>query len=177
MQRVIELPPREQQIALNRARWRAVLADPALAALPFRVETNAYGTLLMTPPPSGEHSRRQTRIVLEFARLLGGQPLVECPISTIDGVRAADIGWYSSDRFAEVRQQAAFEIAPEICVDVVSPSNTPAEMRDKKQLYFEAGAEEVWFCQPDGHVEHYLKDQPDVIRPDSPRCPDFPRDV
>ena len=88
--------------------------------------------------------------------------------------RAADVGWYSSERFASVKGQIAFEVAPEICVEVISPSNSDAEMAGKKQLYFEAGAEEVWYCREDGRMEFYGKSNPDVFMSQSSLCPHFP---
>ncbi len=87
MQLVIELPPRQQQLAFNRRRWTDVLADRGLADLPYRIETNVHGQIIMTPPPSGAHSTRQGRITVLLDRLLGGNALPECPISTIDGVK------------------------------------------------------------------------------------------
>jgi Uma2 family endonuclease len=171
MQLVIELPTREKQIAFNRQRWSEVLCDPQLADLPFKIETNAHGQILMTPPASGGHSQRQSRILLTLNRLLGGHPLPECPISTIDGVRAADVGWYSDSRFALVQGQESFEQAPEICVEVLSPSNTDSAMRHKKELYFEAGAEEVWFCHDDGRLAFYLAADPLAPQSTSTRCP------
>jgi Uma2 family endonuclease len=177
MQLVIELPARQDQITFNRRRWTEVLADPALADLPFRIETNAHGQLLMTPPASGEHSDRQSKIILALHQLLGGHPLPECPISTIDGVKAADVGWYSESRFAAVRGQIAFEQAPEVCVEVISPGNTDSEMRQKKKLYFEAGADEVWFCREDGRVEFYESSKPNAPQTTSRACPDFPPSI
>ena len=109
MRLVIELPPREELLTQNRLRWAEVLADQTLVNLPFRVETNCYGTLLMTPPPSGHHSSRQGEIAFQLRSLLAGHALPECPVSTLDGVRAADVGWYSSERFALVKGQIAFE--------------------------------------------------------------------
>ena len=176
MQLTINLPERSEQILFNRTRWQQVISDRSLADLPFKIETNYSGQLIMTPPPSGEHSRRQTQIALLLSKLLGGQPLTECPVSTIDGVRAADVAWYSDDRFAGVRGQTAFERAPEICVEVISPSNTASEMQHKRSLYFEAGAEEVWHCTDDG-MEFYLKSAPNSPEASSPRCRDFPVQV
>ena len=174
MRLVIELPPREELLTQNRLRWAEVLADQTLVDLPFRVETNCYGTLLMTPPPSGHHSSRQGEIAFQLRSLLAGHALPECPISTLDGVRAADVGWYSSERFASVKGQIAFEVAPEICVEVISPSNSDSEMAGKKQLYFEAGAEEVWYCREDGGMEFYSEDNPDIFMTQSSLCPRFP---
>ncbi len=174
MQLTIQLPPREQQIAFNRKRWGEVLEDRGLIDLPYRIETNEYGQILMTPPASGGHSTRQTRILLTLDKLLGGQPLAECPISTIAGVKVADVGWYSPARFAQVENQIAFEIAPEICVEVCSPCNTDSEMQVKRQLYFEAGAEEVWLCELDGTMNFYLTNAPDTTQAQFSRCPSFP---
>ena len=174
MKLVIELPPREELLRQNRLRWAQVLADRTLADLPFKVETNRDGVLLMTPPPSGDHSSRQGEIVFQLRSILGGHALPECPVSTLDGVRAADVGWFSTERFAMVKGQIAFETAPEICVEVISPSNTDSEMATKKQLYFEAGAEEVWFCREDGRMEFYCSQTPDAQIAQSIRCPNFP---
>jgi hypothetical protein len=49
--------------------------------------------------------------------------------------------------FAEL---VLFELAPEICVEVLSPSNSAAEINEKLALYFDAGATEVWICNLDG---------------------------
>jgi Uma2 family endonuclease len=173
----IELPTRESQLELNRKRWSQVIADRGLSTLPFRIETNEYGQLLMTPPASGEHSSRQGRITILLDRFLGGHSLPECPISTIAGVRAIDIGWYTVDRYAQVKEQIAFELAPEICVEVLSPSNTDAEMRTKRTLYFEAGAEEVWICGTGGVMSFYHSSEPDTPVFHSKRCPSFPLEI
>ncbi len=177
MQLVIELPPREKQIAFNRKRWEEVCADPALADLPHKIETNAHGNVLMMPPASGTHSERQSRILILLHSQLGGYPLPECPVSTVGGVRAADVGWYSDERFPKVKGQIAFEIAPEICVEVVSDRNTTSEMEEKKQLYFEAGGEEVWLCDLTGKMRFFLKSSPGEEASRSVRCPDFPEAI
>ncbi len=177
MQLVIQLPTRDEQIELNRRRWSEVLADSSLVDLPYRIETNAYGELVMNPPPSGTHSSRQGRTTILLDKLLGDHALPECPISTIDGVKAADVGWYSAQRFALVEGQLAFEIAPEICLEILSPSNTTAEMQHKRYLYFEAGAEEVWQCDQRGQLTFYMSNAPDTPVSSSDRCPNFPTNI
>ena len=134
----IQLPSRDEQLALNRRRWSEILGDRDLARLPYRIETNAHGQVVMNPPPSGDHSQRQGEIAFQLRTALGGKALPECPISTINGVKAADVGWYSDERYASVRGQEVFERAPEICVEVISLSNTVSEMLEKNILYFDA---------------------------------------
>ena len=211
MQLTLERLPRVQQLAFNRQRWADLLADKELARHEFRVETNGAGQILMTPPAAGSHSSRQGEITFRLRKLLGGQSLPECPVSTLDSVRAVDVGWFSDSRYEQVKGQIAFETAPEICVEVISPSNSHAEMNDKdraenkcltpivrsprragsrqlgsdtffpliakRQLYFDAGASEVWFCHTDGHMEFFLSAEPTTARPCSKRCPDFPESV
>jgi len=170
----LHLPNREETLTFHRQRWAEVLHDAELAKLSQRIETNAYGQIVMSPPPSGSHSTRQYRIARELERLLGEQSLTECPVITQDGTKAIDAAWYSPQRFLEVRGQDAFEIAPEICVEVLSPSNTPAEMQNKRALYFDAGALECWQCDLEGHMTHYHRDQPEQPKSASNLCPSFP---
>ncbi len=174
MTAVLELPSRLEALVFNRERWAEVLEDRALAEWPGKVETNRHGEVLMMPPASGSHSFLQGDILLTLHRLLGGKALPECPISTLDGVRAADVGWYTDGRFAEVEGQLAFEMAPEICVEVVSPSNTAGQLAEKRRLYFEAGAEEVWICDLEGTMRFYVVSDPETEQSTSSRCPAFP---
>ncbi|MCA9188656.1 MAG: Uma2 family endonuclease [Planctomycetales bacterium] len=174
MQMIVEIAERQEQLALNRRRWRDLMSDTALAELPFRIETNAHGQIIMNPPPSGVNSYRQSQILLTLRDLIGGQPLAECPLSTLDGVKAVDVGWYSDQRFELVRHQELFEIAPEICIDLLSPGNTATEITHKKKLYFDSGASEVWLCLLTGAMEFYLDSQPEVSQRESRLGPEFP---
>jgi Uma2 family endonuclease len=171
---VLELPSREQALAFNRRRWVEVLENRELAEFPGKVETNRHGEVLMIPPASGSHSSRQGEIAFLLRQALGGKSLPECPVSTVDGVRAADVGWFSDGRFAQVEGQLVFEIAPEICVEVESPSNTEGQLSEKRRLYFEAGAEEVWICNLEGRMRFFYDATPEVEEERSKRCPGFP---
>lgn len=66
----------------------------------------------------------------------------ECPIQTEDNVKVADVVWISPERYQQIQNEDVCSIAPEICVEVKSASNTIDEMMFKKDLYFQAGAEE-----------------------------------
>jgi hypothetical protein len=45
----IQLHSSERQTAFNLNRWRELLADPELARLPHRIETDRHGRILMSP--------------------------------------------------------------------------------------------------------------------------------
>jgi Uma2 family endonuclease len=42
--------------------------------------------------------------------------------------------------------------APELCVEILSPSNTLQEMEEKKELYFARGTQEFWVCDRSGRM-------------------------
>ena len=170
----IQLPNHDESFAFNRQRWAEVLADPQWDDCPGRIETNGFGQIIMTPPAGGMHSDKQGQLVYQLRQRLGNHVLPECPILTMDGVKAADIGWFSPNRYVGVRGQSVFEVAPEICVEVLSPRNTPAEMQAKRQLYFSAGALECWICDLDGNMAYYDRDQPETPLNQSKLVPEFP---
>lgn len=156
-----ELPVPANQTAFNVARWGEVCADPVLSQLEYRIETDSYGHIVMTPPPAPEHGELQVEIAVLLRKLLpGGNVITECPVSTDGGVRAADVAWISKARRLSQREKQLFTVAPEICVEVLSPSNTQGEIEEKKSLYFGAGAEEVWICGLDGTLRVFLRGAP-----------------
>ncbi len=105
-----------------------------------------------------------------------GRTITECPISTADGVRAADVAWISHSKLARIGENVCLTEAPEICVEVLSPDNTAAEMAEKKALYFAAGAAKVWFCQPDGQMI-FFNSASSAGEQNSRLCPQFPVQV
>jgi Uma2 family endonuclease len=173
----IELPPRKSLLAFNRKRWAELIADPSLARLPGRIETDRYGHIIMSPPASHSHGGQQSDLAfLLKTHLPRGRTLVECPISTADGIKVADVAWISLARLEIAGQDVCLTIAPEICVEVLSPSNTKREIAEKTALYFEAGAREVWLCSPKGRLTFFLA--PDkAASPGSEICPPFPRQI
>jgi Uma2 family endonuclease len=141
-----------------------------------RVETDRYGRAFMSPPAAANHGGRQSQVGTLLHQLIPtGRVFVECPISTADGVRAADVAWASPKSVRELGNQVCFTRAPEICVEVLSPDNTAAEMREKTALYFNAGAKEVWLCSRAGKMTFFGADETLLVR--SRLCPDFPVQV
>jgi hypothetical protein len=55
----------------------------------------------------------------------------------------------------DISQLILFERAPEICVEIVSPSNSRSEITEKRALYFDAGAAEVWVCALYGSISFF----------------------
>jgi Uma2 family endonuclease len=130
MSLTIELKPAEEQIE----RWTELLSDPELTKLDYRIETDRYGHILMSPPPAPLHGYRQAKIARLLKESLPNDEIIsECPVSTSDGVKAIDVAWLRSERVDEIRRPCLSR-APELCVEIFSPSNSLEEMFEKRAL-------------------------------------------
>ena len=150
--------------------WREVVADPSLRDLPFKIETNEWGQIVMTPA-SGRHGRCQGRIIRWFNRFGEGEVFPQCPTQTSKGIRVADVAWASATFLKKHGAPLFFPQSPEIVVEVLSPSNNAAEMEEKRKLYFEAGAEEFWLCDEYGNMRFF---NPEGELEKSGLFPEFP---
>jgi Uma2 family endonuclease len=143
MQELIEAPLSADELA---ARYRALCADPCYANVPGKVELDAWGRMVMSPA-SNYHSALQATLVGRLG-VLGGRVFAEASVVTSAGVLVADVAW-ASDGFLQARGfETPYTRAPELCIEVVSPSNSRKEMREKVAAYLEAGAVEVWIVFP-----------------------------
>lgn len=152
--------------------WEELCRDPNLRDLPYKIETNDRGQIVMSPVFSS-HSFYQSDLVKLMAdHLPEGRTAVEFAVRTSKGTKVADAAWLSPERAAKAEGTYDTPLAPEICVEVLSPTNTRDELEEKKQLYFEAGAEEVWTCDADGHLLFF---GPEGKREVSKHAPGFPQ--
>jgi Uma2 family endonuclease len=161
----------------NLVRWSELAADPALARLPFRIETDRLGRIIMSPPPHFDHTWRAAKINRLLREYLPqGEVLGETPLSTSDGVKVMDLAWVSAGyaQLLEAERPVALVQAPEICIEVFSPSNTAEEIAEKRALYFEAGAKEVWICELDGRMSFYCRGE---LMGASELCGQFPKQL
>ncbi len=135
--------------------WKQILSDPMFRDIPYKVETTRGGSILMSPA-SNWHGSAQSQIVVALSKgRKDGEIINECSILTSDGVKVADVAW-ASERFMETHgYKTPYLIAPEICVEVVSPGNTAAEIERKVELYLTKGAHEVWIVHQDGGVQFF----------------------
>jgi Uma2 family endonuclease len=154
--------------------WLEVCADKSLQDLPYKIETNRRGNIIMSPA-RWEHGRFQSKMIRLFAQFLPTwETIVECPIETTDGVKVADIAAAPAALFRDLPKSVSLRQAPKICVELLSPSNSEEEMMEKSELYFHQGAEEFWVVSEFGQLFFYsLHGQMDQ----SLLCPDFPSNI
>ncbi len=136
-------------------RWAEILRDPVLRNLPYKIELNAWGKIEMSPA-SNRHGRLQILIGAELLRQLPeGIVVSEASILTDIGVRVPDVAWGSASFARSHGESTPFPRAPELCVEIVSPSNSDEEIREKTRAYLAAGAAEVWIASVDGTVRYF----------------------
>ncbi len=135
--------------------WSEVLENPMLVNLPFKIELNKFGKLLMSPA-SNNYGKLQYTVGRKLEKGSdGGVIIMECSIDTADGVKVADVAWASDKFISENGYQTPYLKAPEICVEIISHSNSDKEMQEKIQLYLAKGAQEVWLCNLEGELQFY----------------------
>lgn len=131
-------------------KWNELIENPLFRNLPYKIELNKFGTILMSPA-----SNRQGNLQFEVGSQIresrkSGRIFMECSILTSEGVRVADVAWDSDEFIDEFGEVTPFPKAPEICVEIKSPANTKGEMEEKVRLYLEKGAQEVWIVDLKG---------------------------
>ena len=137
--------------------WQEIIEHPSLKNLPFKIETDELGRILMTPA-SGTHAMYQALIIEHLVKFKekGSRLLSECPIQTTKGVRVADVAWGSASFFKKYGSVILYFVeAPEVLVEIKSPSNSMREIEEKRELYFETGAREFWFCDERGDIHFF----------------------
>jgi len=136
--------------------WAGVISNPFLKDIPFKIELNKWGKILMSPA-SNSHGHIQFEIGAEIKdRKKGrGKVIMECSIQTSQGVKVADVAWASDEFFSKHGYETPYKRAPEICVEILSRSNSKGEMEEKIELYLAKGAKEVWLVNEDGETEYF----------------------
>jgi Uma2 family endonuclease len=155
--------------------WQEVLERKELQDLPFKIELNEKGKVEMSPATNlhGYLQGEISGLLRDFLKQQG-QVATECSVLTSEGVKVADIAWTSKEFREEFGNVTPFPRAPEICVEIISPSNSTKEILEKIGLYIAAGAKEVWTCNLEGEMRFY--DAEGAILA-SNRVPEFPKVV
>jgi Uma2 family endonuclease len=145
--------------------------DPSLRDLPYKVETNSRGQVVLSPQKN-RHSVLQKAVqdLLDEHAPEGMSP-PELAIATPQGVKVPDVAWMSQKRWKQMQETGdPSTLAPEICVEVMSESNTWEEMEEKRALYVAAGAEEVWVVSEEGTLRFFDEEERERSQI-APNCP------
>ena len=149
----------------------------------FRYELR-HGEPVQMPPPNHSHYCTQLRLqqmLIDAARSAGvvGIEMAFRPRPEFEYWQA-DVAFMSRDRWDRIPRAGHLEGAPDLVVEVLSPSNTAAEMLDRRNLCLGNGSREFWLVDiehrqvevstPDGRSLTYRPGQsiPLFFAPESP---------
>ncbi|MBK1725342.1 Uma2 family endonuclease [Thiocystis violacea] len=136
--------------------WASVINNPFLKDLPFKIELDKWGRILMSPASNNHGSLQfETGVKIRDAKKGKGKVITECSIQTSQGVKVADVAWASDAFIDKYGFETPYKRAPEICVEIVSPSNSQGEIDEKIELYLSKGAHEVWIVSEDGNTRYH----------------------
>ena len=111
-----------------------------------------HGEIIIVPPPKRGHQRIQRRILMLLTRLAKEHAVVEMemafrPTSEYE-VWQADVGYMSLKRDNATGDDEYLMGAPELVVEVLSPSNTVDEINERMCLCMANGCESFWVVDP-----------------------------
>ena len=135
-----------------------LLTAADLLALPdddYRYEL-VRGKLLRRPLPGLRHGRTVARVVSELGRFVDERQLGAVLAKSgyhlewgPDTVRAPDVSFISAERLPPDEFPHGYPtLAPDLAVEVLSPSERPGMRREKMRDYFAAGTRLVWEVDP-----------------------------
>jgi len=144
------------EIALDREellrRWKELEEDPES---PDRYELNELGELILTPKPTNKHQRVGLAVVRGLEAQLGPEAATEISVFTDRGIRVPDVVWMPLARWKGRQDESPLSFVPDVCVEVLSPGNSRAEIAMKIGAYLRGGAREVIVVGRKGEVEHF----------------------
>ena len=112
-----------------------------------------HGEIVAVSRPKLKHLQMQKRIerLLEAAAGETGVVVMEFSFRPVPQyeLRVADVGYVSRDRWQQADPEGDFPGAPDLVIEIVSPSNTASEMYDKEKLCLENGAQQFWVVDAD----------------------------
>jgi Uma2 family endonuclease len=112
-----------------------------------------HGEIVTVTRPKLKHSliQRNLRRLFEAVAEPGSYVDVEVAFRPLPEYElwVADVAYLCRDRFQQADPDDNVRGAPEIVVEVLSPSNSAAEIYDKEKLCLGNGAREFWVVDPD----------------------------
>ena len=146
----------QTELALEREallrRWKELEDDPDS---PDRYELTEFGELVLSPKPTNDHQRVASTVARSLEAQLGLEAATEISVYTDRGIRVPDVVWMPAARWREVKGKSPFPFVPDVCVEVLSPGNSRAEIMMKTGAYLRGGAREVILVGRKGEVEYF----------------------
>lgn len=124
------------------------LPDPLNA---HRLELH-HGEVVLVPPPKHRHKTIERHLRRELEATAGDAGVVETEVGfralPDNEWRVADVAFVSKQRWQSISPDGYLQGAPELVIEILSPSNTASEMLDREQICLENGSVEFWVVDP-----------------------------
>ena len=119
------------------------------------------GELISMPPTFGLHGKVLTETAFVLRSFVGprslGLVISDSGFRLSAGtVRAPDISFIRADRVGALELERRFECAPDLAIEIISPSETAADIAHKVGQYLHAGAL-VWVLYPKDCTVHVFE--------------------
>src|ERR1700681_3356546 len=109
-------------------KWQEVCEAKSLTHLAYKIELNSHGQIVMSITRNKQGFFHAQIAILLKRFLPHGFVLTECAVDTREGTIVADVTWATPERFPVIEEEFSCSIAPEICVEIWSASNTAEEL-------------------------------------------------
>jgi len=161
LEEFLALPDDDKKYELDRGE---LVVKPMAGRIQVRIAGRIHGILFKFAD-----ERRIGEVYSEAQYVLAREP---------EGIsREPDVSFLSKERLRAMPEGTHFEGAPELVVEVVSPSNTAEELDLKIEQYLAAGAQEVWLAYPKTRSVHIHKPDGQILKlrdSDTISCALFP---
>lgn len=112
------------------------------------------GKVVRMPSPGIRHGEVQGNVLFAIKSFLKqhriGRVVTESGMLVANGVRGPDVSYYSAERLPLDQEVIAYHDQPaDLCVEVLSPSDTRQELLLKANEYLRNGVRMVWLIDPD----------------------------
>ncbi len=125
------------------------------------IEELHWGQLVVLSFPKQIHKRIQRRLIALLGPIAGEQGVLDIELAFRAlpeyEVRGADVAYVPKDRYEAIGDNDYLRGSPEIVFEVLSRSNTKAEMREKAALCLATGTVEFWIVDPGREVVTILR--------------------
>jgi Uma2 family endonuclease len=150
----------------------ALMTAEELMQLPddgFRYEL-INGELKKMPPPGPPHGRIAFRLSSALGPFISehelGEGFTEIGFkltSNPDTVLAPDLAFLTNECFAKGRDREGYWLgAPDLAVEVLSPSDRPGKVKQRISRWFSLGAKQLWIVDPKHSTVSVYRSESDV---------------
>ncbi|MGH9432063.1 MAG: Uma2 family endonuclease [Terriglobia bacterium] len=127
-----------------------------------KYELNEGELIAVSASPRLVHNRVRDRLGHSLAAFVEERRLGEATMETDfklseDIVRIPDVAFIRAERIQGLDPKQRIEGAPDLAVEIASPSDDPDDLVLKAQQYLRAGARAVWVLYPEARLAYLYK--------------------